>query len=88
MSKHTPGPWTLSAIPKTAKSMAYKIKRGKYSTELTHEADARLISIAPTLLEMLTSLHLLASLLIRNYDDGALSKAITATLAKAEGKLK
>lgn len=62
MNKHTPGPWSVvQKVPVSQKvgggiNWAYKIQRGKYSTEVTVEADALLIAAAPDLLRTLENL--------------------------------
>ena len=64
MKKHTPGPWTLLSIQKTANSREFMIKRGKFSTRLTHEKDAHLMAAAPEMFRECTfaleMLHALA----------------------------
>lgn len=52
MTQHTPGPWIVRGpIQVTPKSRAWKVLRGKYSTEVRVDGDAHLIAAAPDLLK-------------------------------------
>jgi len=50
MNKHTPGPWFYFTVQRTRNTTVSTVKRGKYSTQVPLEADARLIVEAPQLL--------------------------------------
>ena len=98
MSKHTPGPWEINwYICREGKEELWRVPRsigpayvdhnhwaGNYIT--VDEADARLIAVAPELLEALKELMEYAGIIEERSDAVATNKA-RAAIAKAEGKL-
>jgi len=82
VSRHTPGPWKVAAIPGAVIAMDNTtIAKVFYGERSVCDANARLISAAPDLLDALKSIE---------NDDGSIPKAIwdlrNAAIDKAEGK--
>lgn len=82
MSKHTPGPWVYRRTSGfDYGSTAYWVPG--VCTNVQTEADARLISAAPDLLEALKEI---VQFMRVDFDDLPMAEKVLAAIAKAEGQ--